>query len=236
MGQKKSSGNSETRGAGRPKISTHAEIQEIALELFFEHGIDEVTIEEVAEACGISRRTLFRYYANKMEIVWGDFDKALAYFSRALEEHALHLSLGEAILASVIDFNRIPKNEVKNHRKRMGMIIHTPSLQSYSSRKREDWKQVIVDFLVENGIDNPLDWYPSLAADMCLAASESAYRSWLEKPSSSLESLITERYTVLGAGIHDSMIPNSKILAAAQENQTRQKVLKKPSRVRAVQK
>ena len=223
------------RGAGRPKISTHEEIQQIALEMFIEYGFDEVTIEEVAEACGISRRTLFRYYSNKMEIVWGDFDRSLAYFSRALEEQAQHLSLGQAILAAVIDFNQIPKKEIKNHRKRMNMILFTPSLQSYSSRKRDDWKQVITDFLIENGADTPLDWYPALVADVCLAASESAYRTWLEKPSSSLDSLIAERYTVLGAGIPDSLVPHNQVLKAAKMNASKPAVRKKSTKPRTAQ-
>lgn len=226
----KTTGAPTSRGAGRPKISTHEEIQQIALEMFIEYGFDEVTIEDVAEACGISRRTLFRYYANKMEIVWGDFDKSLAYFSRALEEHVQHLSLGQAILAAVIDFNEIPKKEIKNHRKRMNMILYTPSLQSYSSRKRDDWKQVITDFLVENGAGEPLEWYPALVADMCLAASESAYRTWLEKPSSSLGSLIAERYTVIGAGIHDSLVPHPAVLRAAKVNAVKSKSVRSTSR------
>lgn len=218
MSTSKSTNSPASRSAGRPRISTHEEIQQIALELFTENGFDEVTIEDVADACGISRRTLFRYYSNKMEIVWGDFDKSLAYFSRSLEEHAQNATLGQAVLAAVIDFNQIPKKEIKNHRKRMNMILHTPSLQSYSSRKRDDWKQVITDFLIENGVDSPLDWYPALVADVCLAASESAYRTWLEKPSSSLESLIAERYTVIGAGIPDSLVPHPAVLKAAKLN------------------
>ncbi len=232
MSAKKGTETPVARGAGRPKISTHEEIQQIALGLFFEYGFDEVTIEDVAEACGISRRTLFRYYANKMEIVWGDFDKALAYFSRALEENVLRLSLSEAILTSVIDFNRVQKSELMNHRKRMSMILNTPSLQSYSSRKRDDWKEVIVDFLIDNEIDKPFEWYPALVADLCLAASESAYRTWLAKPSLPLDSLIAERYSVLRAGINESMVPHSQVLKAVRNHKPKSATPKKSSKMR----
>jgi AcrR family transcriptional regulator len=53
----------------------------VALHLFAELGIDNVTMDQVADAATISRRTLFRLFPTKASIVWG----GMAEFSDVLE-------------------------------------------------------------------------------------------------------------------------------------------------------
>ncbi|MDD4099133.1 MAG: TetR/AcrR family transcriptional regulator [Lentisphaeria bacterium] len=73
-------------------IVDHAERQkEIlrkALHLFGQHGYPEVTYRQIADACGLSRTSLYKYFTNKREI----FDSALLH---------LVLSLGEEFQATV---------------------------------------------------------------------------------------------------------------------------------------
>ncbi|UUT36556.1 TetR family transcriptional regulator [Microbacterium elymi] len=42
----------------------------IALELFLANGFDETTVDEIARAARIGRRTFFRYYASKNDLAW----------------------------------------------------------------------------------------------------------------------------------------------------------------------
>ena len=54
-------------------------------------GFDEVSVDDVAEAAGIARRTLFRYYPSKNAIPWGEFDAHLQQLRKllaAVEPHA----------------------------------------------------------------------------------------------------------------------------------------------------
>jgi AcrR family transcriptional regulator len=46
----------------------------IALRLFTEKGFHETTVDEIATAAGVSRRTFFRYFDAKSEVLWSEFD------------------------------------------------------------------------------------------------------------------------------------------------------------------
>src|ERR1700749_3155227 len=47
-------------------------IWEAATDLFFEKGYDETTVDDIALRAGISRRSCFRYFASKSDLMaWG---------------------------------------------------------------------------------------------------------------------------------------------------------------------
>src|SRR5436305_12477429 len=71
--------------AGRPPVTTRLEIERVAFGLFAERGFDETTVEDIAAAAGISRRTFFRYFAAKNDVVWGEFDAGLRHLAETLD-------------------------------------------------------------------------------------------------------------------------------------------------------
>src|SRR3954447_4922718 len=77
--QRRSVGRNVTLSATLPSppATTHAEVAHVALELFARDGFDATTMDDVAAAVGIGRRTLFRYYASKNDLVWGEFDRVM---------------------------------------------------------------------------------------------------------------------------------------------------------------
>jgi AcrR family transcriptional regulator len=53
----------------RKRQFAHESIWEAAIGLFAEKGFEEVTVDEVARAAGISRRTFFRYFKSKSDLM-----------------------------------------------------------------------------------------------------------------------------------------------------------------------
>ena len=65
----------------RKRAETHARIQAEAMRLFLERGFDAVTLDDIAAAVDVSRRSLFHYFESKEEIVFStkaDFPDLIA--------------------------------------------------------------------------------------------------------------------------------------------------------------
>ncbi|MFL6024164.1 MAG: TetR family transcriptional regulator, partial [Marmoricola sp.] len=118
--------------AGRPEATTHGAIEQAAFELFAERGFDATTLEAIAERVGVGRRTLFRYYASKNDIPWGQFDLTLAGFRDILAGMPADLSLRDAVHRGVVAFNDFPADAQPPHTERMRLILRTPALQAHS--------------------------------------------------------------------------------------------------------
>ena len=58
----------------RTRRALRAELTMLAQDLFVAKGYDETTIDDVAAAAGMSRRTFFRYFASKEDLVLGKYE------------------------------------------------------------------------------------------------------------------------------------------------------------------
>jgi AcrR family transcriptional regulator len=58
----------------RTRRAVRAELAMVARDLFLAKGYDETTIDDIAAAAGMSRRTLFRYFASKEDLVLGKYE------------------------------------------------------------------------------------------------------------------------------------------------------------------
>ncbi|WP_019815326.1 TetR family transcriptional regulator, partial [Saccharomonospora saliphila] len=56
--------------AGRRRATSREELERVAFALFADHGFDATTVDDIARAAGIGRRTFFRYFESKNDVVW----------------------------------------------------------------------------------------------------------------------------------------------------------------------
>lgn len=55
-----------------------SEYERLALELFAERGYHNVTVDDIAQAAGVTTRTLFRYFPSKQDVLLGFHRRGLA--------------------------------------------------------------------------------------------------------------------------------------------------------------
>ena len=89
-------------------MTSRDELEAIALDLFNERGFEAVTVEDIAAAAGISRRSYFRYYASKNDVMWGDFDALLSGLEGWLAESSGDEPMLSVLTRAVIRFNELP--------------------------------------------------------------------------------------------------------------------------------
>lgn len=58
----------------RTRRLAQTELTVVAQDLFLEHGYEDTTVDQIATAAGMSKRTFFRYFASKDDLVIGKYD------------------------------------------------------------------------------------------------------------------------------------------------------------------
>jgi len=164
---------------GRRKITTRAELERVAFDLFDRQGFEQTTIDDIASAGGIGRRTFFRYFPSKNDVVWGDFDAELERMRRRLDALPAGTPLMDAIRDAIVDFNRIAPEQVTAHRRRMEYILRVPALQAHSTLRYAAWRQVIADFVARRTGRPPGGLLPQAIAHAMLGVAIAAYEQWL---------------------------------------------------------
>jgi AcrR family transcriptional regulator len=76
----------------RTRRAVRAEIADAAMSLFLSQGFEATTVEEIAQAAGISRRSYFRYFAGKDEVL----AEALASVGRTIAQALVQRPPGES--------------------------------------------------------------------------------------------------------------------------------------------
>jgi mycofactocin system transcriptional regulator len=186
---------------GRRPVTTRTHLAELALALFDARGFERTTVDDLAAEAGIGRRTFFRYYASKNDVVWGDFDAGLAALHDRLAATPPEVALFEALLQAVLDFNRLDAHAVAGHRRRMELILHVPALQAHSTLRYAAWRAVVAQFVADRRGERVDAAVPQLVAHTLLAATVAGYEQWLARPGSELEPLLEQSLRRLGAGL-----------------------------------
>ena len=184
---------------GRAPATTHGELSTIALQLFLERGYEETTVEDIAAAAGIGRRTLFRYFPSKNDLPWGDFDALLTMMREHLRDLRPDVPVMEALRGAIIEFNRFPPEQIALHRERMRLLLEVPALVAHSSLRYQDWRTAVAEYVARRIGGAVDDLEPQAVAWACLGLCLAAYQEWLHHEEEDLLVLIDRAFLRLEA-------------------------------------
>jgi TetR/AcrR family transcriptional regulator, regulator of mycofactocin system len=171
------------------------------LQLFAERGFERTTVEDVADALGVSRRTLFRYFASKNDMVWGEFDQVLERLRGCLDASPPDEPLHEALRRAGVESNRYPPDQLPELRIRMRLITRVPALQAHSMLRYAEWRAVVAEFVAARLDCAPADLVPQVVAHAALGTAMAAFVVWVDDPASDLAANLDEAFRLVGSGL-----------------------------------
>jgi TetR/AcrR family transcriptional regulator, regulator of mycofactocin system len=198
---------------GRRRSTSWEHISNVAIDLFTARGFDDVSVDDVAEAAGIARRTLFRYYPSKNALPWGDFEAHLALMRDLLADLDPDVGIDAALRTALLAFNNFDEAETARHRQRMRVILQTEALQAYSMTMYAGWRAVVVAFVARRLGMKEADVVPQTVAWTMLGAALSAYQHWLDDESVSLPQALGDAFDTVSDGLKalDNSHPLKKV-------------------------
>jgi TetR/AcrR family transcriptional regulator, regulator of mycofactocin system len=175
---------------GRRRATTRAELEAVAFGLFDRQGFEETTVDDIAVAAGIGRRTFFRYFPSKNDVPWGDFDAELDRMRARLAAFPPGRPLMDALREAIVDFNRIAPDQVAQHRRRMRLILGVPAVKAHSTLRFAAWRQVVAEFAAGRLGQPAATLVPQAIAHAVLGVATAAYEQWLEHEGADLGELL----------------------------------------------
>ncbi len=128
----------------RSRQAAIAEVIAVAMELFLDKGFEATTFDDIAAAAGISRRSLFRYFGTKEDIV---LFHLVDDGPRARDALAARPD-GEPVWTALLAVLKLIENDPGADRERLlkisEMMYGTPSLRARSLEKHLKWQEALL--------------------------------------------------------------------------------------------
>ncbi len=154
-------------------------IRSAASNLFNRRGFDATSLEDVADAVGISKPSVYYYYRNKSELLFGCYSHTLDVCDRLLQEAAdaggtaldqicyfarglLYLNCANGAIAVVSEISSLPGSEIEAFRERTRQL--TRKLKALARNGVEDGScrsdmGDIMTMFIMGGINWTPRWY-----------------------------------------------------------------------------
>ncbi|HWN29699.1 MAG TPA: TetR family transcriptional regulator [Actinomycetospora sp.] len=189
-----------TRSARRVPVAQR--LEHVALELFAAQGFDETTVDELASAGGVGRRTFFRYFPTKLDVVLGELDEGLAGLVLALAEQPGTDPVAAA-RAAFLAVNRYADRELPALRRRLGLIEDVPELAARATVRYRDWESALAADAARRWDVDAASLRAQVFGRAVVAAMRAVFSAWHARPEAdadALGALVDEAFDALARG------------------------------------
>jgi AcrR family transcriptional regulator len=166
-------------------------LQEAALSLYAERGYDATTVAEIAERAGLTKRTFFRYFADKREVLFRGANELTELFVDATATAPASATPIEAALAAGLGAaGELFAERQEFARRRQAIIAANPELQERELIKLSSMAEAIAAALRGRGVS---ELAASLAAQTAMTIFRVAFERWADQADpNALPRLISE--------------------------------------------
>jgi AcrR family transcriptional regulator len=176
-------------GMGRWEPNSVERLQQAAGELFQERGYDDVTVAEIADRAGLTKRTFFNHFADKREVLFAGARTLQAGAVQYLADTAADGDIDplDAAVAALTRGGLDLAHYGESALARRELIASSLDLQERDLVKRASLAAAIADALRTRRIPERI---AAFAAQAAVAVFASAYDDWAEDPSVDFSALM----------------------------------------------
>jgi AcrR family transcriptional regulator len=191
--------------AERKRMLVRDQLGEAALRLLARQGYEETTVEQIVAAAGVSRRTFFRYFKSKEDVVVesvGDLSAAIrAELAARPEAEGPQPALRAALAVAAEQLASEPEKSIPL----VKLLFDTPALhRRFLERQSVLQEELAAELARREGVEPADDFGPALVAGVAITAFHVAVVEWTRHDGAEdLDALIDEAFarTSPGAGI-----------------------------------
>ncbi|SNS13136.1 transcriptional regulator, TetR family [Geodermatophilus saharensis] len=176
-------------------MSSAHEVAAVAQRIFLERGFDETSVDDVAAAAGISRRTFFRYFPSKADVLFVDSPREVERFRAGLGTGRPGEPWRAVVTRAVVEALRFPPEERTWALHRAQVFFAVPAVQAHAVRVWATWRQLAVDAATAVPHTDPL--FPLAVGHAVLAATLAAHEHWTRAPEEDLGTLLARMLDLL---------------------------------------
>ncbi|WP_344684307.1 TetR/AcrR family transcriptional regulator [Saccharopolyspora taberi] len=186
----------------RKKQQTREALSLAAIRLTVERGLDNVRVEEIAEAAGVSPRTFNNYFASKAEAISARHLDRMRHANEQLRTRSADEPLWEAI-SQVLIAQYAGGDPSPEWLSGVRVLTAEPALQGEFMRADAVAEAEFAEVIAERtGTDVTTDMYPSLVSASVGAVVRVVLQRWMSAdPPGPLEPLLRDGLAQLAAGL-----------------------------------
>lgn len=141
-------------GMPRWEPDAPARLRETALELFLERGYENVSAEQIAERAGLTRRTFFRYFSDKRDVLFAGSEGLPVAVHDAIRAAPSRLKPAEAVRTGAVAVAAQLEELLERSPRRQAVIASNPELRERESGKYDAVGAAISEALRERGAES----------------------------------------------------------------------------------
>lgn len=134
----------QTSSRGRPSVIDREAIAAVALDLWEQHGLDNVSWADIAGASGVSARTLMRHFSSKEELAWVGVPAATYRLRAALDAADATTPTNDAIRCAILESLSAHPSFVPRW---LHAITREPVILAAAAEAHRPWVDCLSEFL-----------------------------------------------------------------------------------------